>query len=171
MSKKRRPARQAVSSKKDRLDRQISANKSIDTAKYKSSEYVEYIFTLEMGIFQADTVLLSLTDGHVLAALESLVVQIRAGGLPHFREQPVEPEGVVTWLMVGNWQEEAFRQLGKLSKEEMIGCLKTVIESVETRSSGQLDNRKYLNYLKKFMKRAGIRLEFASDPEEDYVED
>ncbi len=168
MSKKRRSAKRSRSPKRGHLTQSERTNEFDDTVIYKTPEYVEYIFALEMGIFQADTILLSLTDGHILAALESLVIQIQIKGLPHFREQPTEPEGLVTWLIVGSWREEAFRQFGKLSKKEMIGCLKTAIESVETRSSGQVNGRNYLNYLKKFMKKAGLRMELEGA---NYLED
>ncbi len=124
---------------------------------YRTEKYVEHIFTVELGVLQAATLLPDLTDGEVLAALNQLANQSRSSGLPHFREQPTDPAGLLTWLIVQVW-EDLFRRCGRLSSRDISGILETVIESAEmhVRKPGE---RRYLDYLKKFMKRAGVSLQ------------
>jgi tetratricopeptide (TPR) repeat protein len=127
------------------------------TKDYRTEKYVEYIFTAELGVFQAATLLPELADGEVLAALEKLAVQVRSGGLPRFREQPTDTEGLIAWLIVQGW-EDLFRRRGRLSPHDMVGCLETVIESAETHMRKPAE-RSYLEYLAKFMRRAGVSLQ------------
>lgn len=153
--KKRRPAKPA---------RQESANR------YKTPKYVEYIFSAEIGILSADAVLPEITDGEVVAALRELVGQVtRSKGLPRYREQPQDTAGLIGWLIVQNW-DEILSKRRKLSPKEIVGCLEVVIESVETRMR-KPNQRKYLNYLKKFMKRAGVSIEARSISELEEEDD
>ena len=121
---------------------------------YRTEKYIEYIFKAEMGVLQAAKLLPELTDGEALDALRKLVARIRSSGLPRFREQPTDTEGLIAWLIVQGW-EDLFRSQARLSKRDMIGCLNTVVESAEThvRKPG---GRSYLKFLEKFMKRAGV---------------
>jgi tetratricopeptide (TPR) repeat protein len=130
---------------------------------YRTERYIQYIFAAELGVLQAATLLPKLTDGETLAALRKLGADIRSGGLPRFREQPTDTSGLIAWLIVQSW-EDLFRQRGRLSNRDMVGCLNVVIESAETRAR-KPGGRSYLKYLKKFMKRAGIStaVEPASD--------
>ncbi len=141
--KKRRPAKPA---------RQKS------TDKYRLPRYIEFLFAIELSILNADTILPKLTDGEVVAALRKLLGQVnKSKGLPDYQEQPTDSEALIAWLIVQNWTD-LFSRRRKLSRKEMIGCLETVIESAETRMR-KPNRRKYLNYLKKFMKRAGVSVE------------
>lgn len=124
---------------------------------YRTEKYVEYIFHAEMGVLQAATILSDLTDGEVLSALRKLVARIRSDGLPRYREQPMDTEGLVAWLVVQEW-ERLFQRSGRLSRQDMVGVLNTVIESAEAHVSTPR-RRSYLNYLKKFMKRAGVTVD------------
>jgi len=138
---------------------------------YRTEKYIEYIFSAELGVLQAATLLPELTDGEALDALRKLVAQIRSSGLPRFREQPTDTEGLIAWLVVHGWKD-LFRRRGQLSKRDMVGCLNTVIESAEmhVRKPG---GRSYLTYLEKFMKRAGVsvRAEPVTEFEDEEAEE
>lgn len=124
---------------------------------YRSERYIEYIFHAELGILQAAELLPELTDGETMDALEALAAQVRSDGLPHFQEQPAGAEGLVTWLIVQQW-EDLFRRRGRLSKRDMAGCLNTVLESARTRMRRR-GGRRYLKYLQRFMRRMGVSVE------------
>ena len=152
--------------------RPAAAARRKSTDRYRLPKYVEYIFFAEMSILSADTVLPNLTDGEAVAALKNLVAQIhKIKGLPHYPEQPTDTEGMIAWLIIQNWTN-LFNQKRKLSRKEMVGCLGVVIESAESRMR-KPNQRKYLSYLKKFMKRAGVSLKAisASELEEDEPDD
>jgi tetratricopeptide (TPR) repeat protein len=132
---------------------------------YRTERYIQYIFSAELGVLQAATLLPKLTDGETLAALRKLVAGIRSGGLPRFQGQPTDTSGLIAWQIVQGW-EDLFRQRGQLSNRDMVGCLNVVIESAETRMRTP-GGRSYLKYLKKFMKRAGLSI--AVEPTPDFV--
>ena len=123
---------------------------------YRTERYVEYIFAAEVGVLQAATTLPELTDGEALDALRKLVARVRSDGLPRLQEQPEGIDGLIVWLIVSGWQD-LFHRKRRLSKRDMAGCLNVVIESVETRMRSPQD-RRYLKYLKRFMKRAGVTI-------------
>ncbi len=60
----------------------------------------------------------------------------------------------------------------RLSNQDVAGCLETVIESAETHVRKR-DERGYLNYLQKFMKRAGVSIQVvpADELEDTELED
>lgn len=124
---------------------------------YHTAKYVEYIFRAEVGILQADALLPELTDGEVLDALKKLANRIHASGLPRFQEQPSGVDGLIASLVVHEW-EDIFRRKGRLSRQDMVGCLNTLIESAEVHAR-RPSGRSYLKYLRKFMKRAGVSIE------------
>jgi tetratricopeptide (TPR) repeat protein len=170
MSKKKRQTKQRRPAPTARR-RQGSTTKN-----YRTAQYVEYIFTAEVGVLQAATLLPELTDGEVLNALRKLVAQIDAGGLPRFREQPTDTDGMIVWLIVQGW-EDLFRRKSRLSTPDMVGVLNTVIESAQTHVRNPR-GRGYLKYLEQFMKRAGVSIkvkpasEFEGEgAEEDLVYD
>jgi len=63
---------------------------------------------------------------------------------------------LIAWLIVSGWQD-LFRRKRRLSKRDMVGCLNVVIESAETRMRSP-QGRRYLKYLKRFLKRAGVTI-------------
>jgi tetratricopeptide (TPR) repeat protein len=155
MSKKRKRSRRRRSTGTGPKPRQPAS-----TAKnYRTERYVEYIFAAELGILQAAKLMPELTDGEVLAAVRKLVDQVQARGLPRLEqgEQPMDPEGLIAWLIVQGW-EELFRHRGKLTKRDMAGCLTVVVESIEARMR-KPGGRRYLRFLDKFMKRAGVTIQ------------
>jgi hypothetical protein len=121
---------------------------------YLSEKYVEHIFHIELAVHQAAELMPDLTDGETIDALEDLVTRVRSQGLPHFEEQPADSKGVVTWLIVQQW-EDLFRRKGRLSRKDMVGCLNTVIASAKARMRRR-SGRRYLKYLRRFMRRAGV---------------
>lgn len=156
---------------KKRKQRQQPRRASQPAKGYRTEKYVEHIFTIEVGVLQAATVLPELTDAEVLAALEKLTTQVRSSGLPRFQKQPTDTEGVIAWLIVQGW-EDLFRRRGRLSTQDMAGCLETVIESARTHVRKR-DGRGYLDYLQKFMKRAGVSIQVvpADELEDTELED
>jgi hypothetical protein len=153
-------------SAKKKKPAKLPAQKSTD--RYQTSKYVEYIFTAELSILNADSILPQLTDGKVAAALQKLAGQVKAQGLPHYLEQPTDTEGLLAWLIVQNWTD-LFSRRRKLSQAEMAGCLEAVLESVRLRMR-KPNQRYYLTYLKKFIKRAGLSAQAVPLPEREATE-
>jgi hypothetical protein len=133
---------------------------------YRTERYVEYILAAEVGVLQAATLLPELTDGEAVDGLRKLVARIRSGGLPRFRKQPEGIDGLIAWLIVSGWQD-LFRRKRRLPKRDMVGCLNVVIESAETRMRSP-QGRRYLRYVKRFMKRAGVTVRAGPLTEMEY---
>lgn len=155
--------------KRRKRKRAKRGRRSPKTKNYRTEKYIEYIFHAELGIFQAATVLPELTDGEVLNALEKLVARIRSSGLPRLREQPADTDDIIAWLIVRGW-EDLFQRQGRLSQRDMVGVLNTVIESAQTHVSTPA-RRSYLNYLEKFMQRAGVSLEVVPADEFEFEDE
>jgi hypothetical protein len=148
--------------------------------KYKTDELVPVFLATETGIYESYVMTDGqLTDRDVEAALERLILQMRAGPLPPFTESFQQGEGeegeqdLITWNIRRNWQQlfETERHPGA---EKLMGVLRTLLSSIKVWSTPHPDSRGYLRYLKGFLRQAGVSVEPLSpedeppsDPEED----
>ena len=102
-----------------------------------------------------------LTDDEVEAAIERLVIQMREGPLP-----PVPESNVITITEDGeedlvienirrNWQ--ILEEKGSLpARDDLIGILRTILNSIEIWRSQSLHSQSYLRYIEGFMKNLGV---------------
>ena len=108
-----------------------------------------------------------LTDVEVERAIERLVIRMREGPLP-----PLSEDGVLTLTEGGeedliianirrNWRD--LEEEGALPRrDDLIGILRTILNSIEIWRSQSLHSQGYLRYIEGFMKKLG-RLGPASD--------
>jgi tetratricopeptide (TPR) repeat protein len=132
---------------------------------YRSERFIPYIMATEVGIHEAATMDDSLNDAAVRAGVNRLISQLRQG-------ESVAPQSdkasggaqLIDWRMRDNlWR--AFDQHGPIPNEDLIGCLKTILDSIETWSGPPLGQRGYLGYLAGFMKQLGVNVQLLSHKE------
>jgi hypothetical protein len=134
-------------------------------AKYRSAAFVPIIHRTEIGIYESYVLSdRTLTDDDVEEDLGRLIGQLRAKSLP----SPKGPGGeqadddgedrLILWSIRRNWQILADR--GSLpGRDDLIGVLRTILSSLETRRSMNLNARGYLHFLEDFMKQTGVKVE------------
>jgi hypothetical protein len=136
--------------------------------KYKAAEYVPIIHRTEIGIYESYVISDgSLTDDDVESGIEQLIGQIRAATLPRLSEhsqaatsdqtEETQEEELLIWNIRRNWQ--IFAEVNSLpARDDLIGVLRTILSSVETRRSMALHPQGYLRFLEGFMKETGVRV-------------
>src|SRR5262249_4247878 len=108
-----------------------------------------------------------LTDRHVQAALERLVVGLRAGGLPPLEEGTTVhyTRGREVDLLVDHirrsWRE-LFATYPNPGLDNQVGVLRTLLSSVDTWGTRSPDSRGYLNFVEGFLRKTGVRAELVS---------
>jgi hypothetical protein len=140
--------------------------------KYKTEELVPVMHATETGIYQAYVMTKrAVTDHTVRAALEKLVLQMRAGELPPYEHSceahyaPGEEEDLVIWAIRHNWHH-LFEELPHPGTANLIGVLRTLLGSVEVWSTPGPSSRGYLHYVEGFLKKTGVEVH-AEDEDED----
>ena len=130
--------------------------------KYKRREFVMPLFRAEVGIHESSVVTgRRLTDRHVRSALETLILQMRGGSVPESLERTVSPStgedetGLIIWSIRRNWAD-LFATEPPPPRDDLIGVLRTILGSVELRSSVDPTSRRYLDFLEGFLARAGV---------------
>lgn len=147
--------------------------------KYKKDKYALIFFETERAIFESHVLLdRELTDNDVQHAIEHLVVQLRKG-MPLTSD---ETEGEIVYederdLLVKSihrrWAE--LSEAGVLpGRDDLIGILRTTLNSIGIWSMGGARPQGYLHYIEGFMKRAGVSVRVVDedweplpDPTED----
>ncbi|HYT90965.1 MAG TPA: hypothetical protein VEL76_19800 [Gemmataceae bacterium] len=129
--------------------------------KFKTDALTPVFFTTESAIYEVSEMTEGqLTDRHVRAALEKLVLEMREGPLPPFenRDKPALDESqyadVVVWNIRRRW-EEAFGAESHPGRENLIGVLRTLLNSINTWGTPSPHSRGYLKFLQGFLQRAG----------------
>ena len=139
--------------------------------KYKAPEFVPILHRTEIGIHQADVMLdRDLTDDEVEATLEHLIIRLRQKAIPTLAatDRPEESEGEENGLILlnirRNWQVLADQ--GRFPvRDDLVGVLRTILSSLEVWRGQSLHARGYLQYIDKFMKETGVRVQ-KLDPRE-----
>jgi hypothetical protein len=153
-------------------------------SKYKKDELIPTIMHAEIGIYRA--FLLSdrtITDQHVMSALDRLIRQLRANALPPRSEAAIPYEvGREEDLLVDNirraWAAH-YANAWRPERDDLIGCLRTILGSVETWKSPGPQSQGYLRYISGFLtKQVGVSIKtletepkpmLKSDSEQDQV--
>jgi hypothetical protein len=130
--------------------------------KYKTDELTPVFFATETGIYEVSVMTDDqLTDRHVRTALEKLALEMRKGPLPSFAEmsKPALDESqyadVVIWNVRRQW-EDLFRTGSHPGRENLIGVLRTLLNSVATWGTPSSHSRGYLKFLEGFLRKAGV---------------
>jgi hypothetical protein len=181
MTKKKRLSRdqkrKAKLAKEARKNRQ-GHSLAYEGKKYKTDALVPVYFETELGIFQAHVIThRKLTDQVVAAAVTKLVQQMRQGPLP-----PLEDGDRVEYV-VGQEEELIIRLIRqnwrnlpepRPSRDELIGVLRTTLNSIDIWSTPGPKSVGYLHYIEGFLKKQGVRFETQTpdgerieEPEED----
>lgn len=144
--------------------------------KYKTDALAEVYLATETGIHQAFVLSeRTLTDDDVEGALESLVLQLRAGEL-----SPTEPPGQMTAslddleaLVImnirANWAH-LFAQEPHPGQESLIGVLRTLLGSVNNWRTPSKRSQGYLRFVEGFLRGAGSEITVLGD-EDDVADD
>jgi hypothetical protein len=143
--------------------------------KYKKDEYLPLVAEAEMAVHEVDVVSgKRLRDRHVKAALEQLVLQMREGRLEPLDDALRLQEGgeaeAITVNIRRHW-EAMSEEAGTFSKDEQIGVLRTLINSVETWTSPNPESRGYLSFVEGFLKEEGLSARLISPEELDEAEE
>lgn len=144
---------------------------------YRTEEFVMFIMNAEVAIQEAVAIIPSITDGDVVRALNRLIEWLETHSvLPHIDIGKVSADGVLTidadkvhpidliaTRIVNNWHI-AMEEYGERSTADLAGCLRVVMDSVETWTRGP-QSRGYLAYAADFLKKAGVKIELRPSDE------
>lgn len=147
---------------------------------YKSPELVPTVFRTELGIHEADVMSeRSLTDRDIRAALEQLVLDMRQSPLPpqddsnRFSDTG-SPTDLIVWNIRRNWKD-LYEESPHPGRENLIGVLRTLLDSINTWSTPSPASRGYLHFVEGFLKKSGATVrvmdenmeEIEDEPDED----
>jgi hypothetical protein len=148
--------------------------------RYKTDEFIPAVQRTEVGIYETFVMTdRKLTDGTVKSALETLVRQMRKGPLPPFeyredvRVVEGQEEDLLIWNIRRNWHD--LQQEGPpYARADLIGVLRTLLNSISIWSTPSPQSRGYLNYIEGFLKQTGVSVRRVpadgrpvDEPEED----
>jgi hypothetical protein len=144
--------------------------------KYQTEELIPLVKETELGIHQAYVMTnRRITDRMVQAALEKLILEMRKGPLPPPPETEViqDVPGEEVELIIGNIRRN-WHNLSKTgfttSKDNRIGVLRTLLNSVDTWGSPGKESRGYLSFVEGFLSSAGAT-SGVFVPEEELLDD
>lgn len=130
--------------------------------KYKRDDLVPVFLQTEIGIYEAYVMTeRKLTDHQVRSAVEKLVLQLGQGPLPPLedtqRERVVEgqEEDLVLRRIRSNWLGLTFDP----GLDNLIGVLRTTLNSIHVWSSPSAASRGYLHYLEGFLRKGGVSVQ------------
>ncbi len=152
----------------------MKASLAYDGNKYKTDELIPVHLATETGIYAAFQISDGeLTDHHVRGGLEKMVMQMRGEGLPPFEHScqgehvAGQEEELVIWGVRHTWHHyfEAHPHPGG---DNLIGVLRTILNSIETWSTPGKQSRGYLTYLRGFLRKAGYDVDEVEEEDELY---
>jgi len=145
--------------------------------KYRSKKYVMALMRAEVGIYETYVMTeRQLTDGQVEAGLKSLIHELRSGPVQPAEQRDVidvEPGAemdLLNWSIKRNW-DDLFATQPRHSNAELVGILRTILDSIETWSTPGANSQGYLNYLEGFLTKAGVKVEKVPMGDEPWEEE
>ncbi|MFL5338634.1 MAG: hypothetical protein ACJ8F7_00570 [Gemmataceae bacterium] len=134
--------------------------------KYQSDVWTPYVYEVEVGIY--DTIELSrrtLTNATLKAVLIDLVKRLRQGlpaaladSEPDLAYSKETEHEYLVWVIRRQWRS-ALEKYGAASPDDLIGILRTLLNSIEAHRWNTGEARGYVDFLVKFMKGQPPRLE------------
>ncbi|NLE38996.1 MAG: hypothetical protein GX621_13315 [Pirellulaceae bacterium] len=134
------------------------ANRTTDLVysgtKYRKAQYVPIFVATETAILEVFVMSKRhVTDDDAYNAIITLIERLRAGGLSPIvdssREEPQEAldsEEFMVWNIVRHWKH-LFEQRGPVSRDVLVGVLRTTLHSITVWGSPSPASRGYLGFL------------------------
>ncbi len=156
--------RKAKLAKEARRERQNMSPLAYDGKKYKTDALVPVFLATETGIYEAYVMTdRQLTDRQVRSALEKLILQLRQGPLPPAEDGTIRHvPGQEEDLIVNNVRRHLQEMSPPPSTENLIGVLRTTLNSIHVWTTRGAESRGYLNYVEGFLRKGGISVEKVS---------
>jgi hypothetical protein len=133
--------------------------------RYKRPDLLPVHLETETAIFEAFTITQrAFTDYDVQYALESLIGRLRRGDLPVVEDGDEIVVGkrshtdFITERVLVRWQI-LFETNARPPRDDLIGVLRTILNSIGVWKTVSRQSRGYLSYLEGFLKKLGIRCE------------
>ena len=161
----KRRAKLAKRARKERSRRQSSTSPlPYAGRKYQSERWVPHVYQTELAI--CETIAHSdgrLTNEQVEAALVRLIDNLRRGLPPALPDgEPEVPFAAgqevefLVWNIRRHWRE-LFDDEGPVSRDDLVGILRTLLHSIEAHAWNTGPHRGYVDFLASFMRSAGGR--------------
>ncbi|HID87340.1 MAG TPA: hypothetical protein EYP55_08160 [Anaerolineae bacterium] len=151
--------------RKQKLRKKRRTGRAGPRKKYRTEKYIMTIMRAEVGIYETFRMTeRQLTDGEVRLALRQLIAELRSGPYTPAEVREVveiregEYEDLVIWNIKRNW-DDLFATQPRHPNADLIGCLRTILDSIETWATPGPASRGYLSYLEGFMGRMGVTVE------------
>lgn len=133
--------------------------------KYRTEEYVHWIFAAEAAINEVNIVTgRRLTDQDVERSLEAMISGLRRGTFSLSGESkaaavdeltaPDDHDAVIEGILV-RWRKLAENE-PRLRRDDLAGVLRTILGSLETWRTAGAQSRGYLTYVEGFLKKLGV---------------
>ena len=157
---------------KRRLKLQEREPLALDTDKFRKPKFTPIWLNIETAIYEAYVVAdRKLSDQTVIAAIENLVRQMKAGPLPAPADRLVyDPEQSEEFLIGNirrNWAER-FSPLDRPTKDDLIGVLRSILYSIETKMTPGPRSQGYVHYLERFLgEKVGVSVQKFAAPEDN----
>jgi hypothetical protein len=131
--------------------------------KYQQDVWADFVFATETAIYEV----IRLTDSRlrndtVQAALVQLVTDLRGGLSPNVSEFEAQPDLVIgqevpflIWNIRHHWTR-FFASKHKVATSDLIGVLRTLLNSIEAHQWHTGRDRGYVAFLEGFMERQGL---------------
>lgn len=159
-SDQKRKAKLAARARKQRNSADLTP---YEGTKYQSSRWMPYVHSTEQGVFE--TIQLSqhrLTNKQVKEAFRTLIKQLHEGTSPVLAEDEPEMEFAkgdevqfLVWAIRRHWTE-LFETQKPAGSADLIGILRTLLNSIDAHAWNTGPNKGYVAYLDSFMRRTGL---------------
>ena len=124
--------------RKQKLRKRGETKLAAPSEKYRTEKYVLTIMRAEVGIHATFRITeRQLTDGQVRLALRRLIAELRSEPYAPAEVREVvdvregEHEDLVVWSIKRNW-DDLFATQPRHPNADLIGCLRTILDSIET---------------------------------------
>lgn len=155
----KRRAKLARRARKERSRKQLSATPvAYSGRKYQTDRWIPHIYETELAIYEA--IMHSgrrLTNEQVKAAFVQLIHELRRGlpaplaegepDVPFAAGQEVE---FLVWNIRRHWRE-LFHDQGPVSRDDLVGILRTLLHSIEAHAWNTGPRRGYVEFLVSFL--------------------
>jgi hypothetical protein len=132
---------------------------------YQADRWVPWVFETELAVHEAQVALgPRLTNEHVRRAFTDLVIRLRKGLAPTAGDdatelrlaEGAEPEFVITMIR-SHWRR-AFEERGAVAAADLIGILRTLLNSMEAHAWNRGPAGGHLAFLREFMRKQGVNV-------------
>ena len=139
-------------------------------SKYKTDAFAPIFYRTEVGIYESYVMSeRELTDDDIRSAIEQLVIQMRRGPSRR-RTNPTSCASPTATRTSSSSATSAGTGMSWKSRgafrDDLIGILRTILNSISIWSSQSMHSRGYLHYIEGFLKKTGVSVQLT---DEDFV--